>query len=92
MGSLRAHAQPRPPPTIQERRAYVVQQLQREPRMHRAFSVDGAPFTPERGEPVSVVLAIRAPEGIVVGELSIPRERFNFEAFLACLEKHGRAS
>jgi hypothetical protein len=36
---------------------------------------------------VSVVLAIRTPEGMVTGELQIPRERFELAAFVAELDR-----
>jgi hypothetical protein len=75
------------PDPLVSRRAFVVAELQAHPGNRYAFDVADAPLLPGPGAPVSAVLAIRTPEGIVTAELCIARERFEFAAFVAELDR-----
>jgi hypothetical protein len=77
--------------TLERRRARVVRQLQEHPDVRVGFDACNAPFAPETGEPVSVVLAIRtASTGIVSAELSVPRDRFDFVLFGQMIDETSR--
>jgi hypothetical protein len=43
-------------------------------------------FKGSPGEPVSVVLAVRHGDQILSGEVLVPRERWDLEAFLSVME------
>ncbi|MGA7540617.1 MAG: hypothetical protein WBW93_17810 [Steroidobacteraceae bacterium] len=89
------------PSALTVRRLRVEQQLQDAPALRVAADVEGAGLRlPERDElgrrllappepagTVSIVLAVRAAAGIVSGEMTAPRERFDTGAFFAYLRQ-----
>jgi hypothetical protein len=68
------------------RQAKVEAALRASPELRVAFDVIDAPLKGLRGEPVSVVLAVRHGDTILSGELHIPVERWNVRAFLAVVD------
>lgn len=73
--------------TVERRRARLEAELHQHPERRIATDVANAPLRPESGEPVSVVMAVRTAEGIVAGEFTIPRERFDAALFLQFLNE-----
>jgi hypothetical protein len=70
----------------QARQIWVEPELLAHPELRVVFDGAHVPLEASLGEPVSVVLAVRTPVGIVSGELRIPRERFDAPLFLRVLE------
>jgi hypothetical protein len=87
-------AQPTDPAVqaLEARRQKVEAQLLANPKLRMAADVTDAPMRPEAGRPVSIVVAIKTPQGIVSGELEAPRERFDTGVFFAYLREIGEPS
>jgi hypothetical protein len=73
------------PYELEYRRARAEGRLHADATLRVAFDVANAPLTPRPGEPVSVMLAVRTPGGIVSAELHIPRERWDSNLFFRTL-------
>lgn len=71
---------------LERRRARVERELVEHPGQRAAIDAADSPLRPEAGKPVSVVVAIRTTAGIVSGELSVPRERFDAVLFFRTLQ------
>src|SRR5437016_2786028 len=67
---------------VEARRARAESRLRADETLRVAFDVASAPLITYPGEPVSVMLAVRTPCGIVSAELHIPRERWDPDLFL----------
>jgi hypothetical protein len=72
------------------RQAKVERELRAHPERQRAFDVADALLDAARGDPVSMVLAIRHGAQILSGELHIPRERWDLAAFVAVMNSPER--
>jgi len=70
---------------LEHRRRKVERELVEHPEQRVAFDAVGVPLRPEPGASVSVMLAVRTPVGIVSGELSISREKFDAALFFRTL-------
>ena len=73
-----------------ETRVRVERELAEHPEQRVVFDAIDAPLRPEPGAPVSIMLAVRTPIGIVSGELSVPRERFDAALFFKSLEESSK--
>lgn len=76
--------------TREVRQAKVEAELLAHPERKRSFDVVEAPLNACPSAPVSVVLAVRHGEQILSGEVHIPRERWDFAAFIALMESPER--
>ena len=75
-------------PALEMRGALAARRLLDDGKLRVTFDVVDAPLRSEKsGPPVSVVLAVRTPQGIVFGELHIPRERWDVVLFAQILEQ-----
>lgn len=74
------------------RRRLVEAQLALHPEQRHAFHAVGVSPAGIAAEPVSIVYGTRTERhGVVVGELTIPGDRWDMCAFLACLDGEGAA-
>jgi len=71
---------------LEARRYRVERQLREHPELRVAFDAINAPLRPGPGEQVSVVLGVRCGEHILVGEITVPRERFQPALFLLTVD------
>lgn len=76
---------------LEERMTHCADLLKANPEQVYAWHSEDAPLLPESGNPVSVVLVTRQPDGqLIGGELLIPRERFDPAALQEFLEGKSR--
>ena len=70
----------------QQSRLRVERALLADSNKRVAFEVLEAPLNAEPGAPVSIFLAVRSAEGVVGGEMRVPREKWDLAKVLAALE------
>jgi len=66
---------------LEARRERVERHLLDDPTIRTDADVEGVPLDKTPGDPISVVIAVRTPQGIVSGELLIPREKWDPHLF-----------